>query len=104
MPDISRDVTDNSSPIGARHSSDSPTQNQQITIKGHIRDWMIGVLVGVCLATNIALWIKYAHTETEVRMQEYYLLELDAKLIASGLKKPEDAIAKKMADDGQAKH
>lgn len=34
--------------------------------------------------------------ETEVRMLEYYLLELDAKVIAAGIKKPEDSIALKL--------
>lgn len=33
--------------------------------------------------------------EREARMYEYYTLELDAKLIAAGIKKPEDAIAKR---------
>lgn len=34
--------------------------------------------------------------ERETRMLEYYLLELDAKVIAAGIKAPEDAIAKKL--------
>lgn len=33
--------------------------------------------------------------EREARMYEYYTLELDAKLIAAGIKKPEDAISKR---------
>lgn len=33
--------------------------------------------------------------EREARMYEYYTLEMDAKLIAAGVKKPDEAIAKR---------
>lgn len=39
---------------------------------------------------------QHKETEREARMLEYYLLELDAKVIASGLKPESDSIAKKL--------
>ena len=40
--------------------------------------------------------IYAVNAEREARMLEYYLLELDAKVIASGIKRPEDSIANKL--------
>jgi hypothetical protein len=44
-----------------------------------------------------ACWaIHDAHVaEREARMYEYYTLEMDAKLIGAGVKKPDEAIAKR---------
>lgn len=39
---------------------------------------------------------QMALSERETRMLEYYLLELDAKVISAGLKDPKDGIAKKI--------
>lgn len=50
-------------------------------------------------AIVMACWSMHdAHiAEREARMQQYYVLELDAKLIAAGIKKPDEAVAKKEA-------
>lgn len=64
--------------------------------------WVIAVIVGnsVLMGAGIvlAIWmtVSYRETEREVRMQQYYLLEMDAKLIAAGVKKPEEAVSKKL--------
>lgn len=64
--------------------------------------WVIAVIVGnsVLMGVGIvlAIWmtVSYRETEREVRMQQYYLLEMDAKLIAAGVKKPEEAVSKKL--------
>ena len=36
--------------------------------------------------------------EREARMLQYYTLEMDAKLIAAGIKKPEDSVANKLKE------
>lgn len=46
---------------------------------------------------------KYQETETETRMLEYYLLELDAKVIAAGIKPESDSIAAKLKSKENAK-
>lgn len=38
-------------------------------------------------------WYQTSIAERETRMLQYYLLELDAKFIAAGLKKPDEAIS-----------
>jgi hypothetical protein len=60
------------------------------------KTFVISILVALnCLAT-IAMFLEWRLAERETRMQEYYLLELDAKFIAAGLKKPQESIAKEM--------
>jgi hypothetical protein len=60
------------------------------------KTFVISILVALnCLAT-IAMFLEWRIAERETRMQEYYLLELDAKFIAAGLKKPQESIAKEM--------
>jgi hypothetical protein len=47
-------------------------------------------------AQEARLQLSSKEKETEVRMLEYYLLELDAKVIKAGIKQPSDAIALKL--------
>lgn len=75
-----------------RHSSPSATVN----FFGLTKDVWLGCLLAVSVAANIFLGWAYKATETETRMLEYYLLELDAKFIHAGLKDPAEAIAKRM--------
>lgn len=42
-------------------------------------------------------------TERETRMLEYYLLELDGKVIKAGIKRPEDSIAGKLKQERDTK-
>jgi hypothetical protein len=48
-------------------------------------------------AIVIACWAIHdaGRAEREARMYEYYTLEMDAKLIAAGVKKSDEAIAKR---------
>lgn len=69
-----------------------------------VATWVIGIIVGNSILVGasivLAVWmiVSYQHAEREARMQQYYLLELDAKFIAAGLKKPEEAISKKQQE------
>lgn len=66
-----------------------------------VASWAIAVivvnsiLIGVGIVLAIWMTVSYRETEREVRMQQYYLLEMDAKLIAAGVKKPEEAVSRK---------
>jgi hypothetical protein len=57
---------------------------------------LCAALCGMSLV--LSAWSAYTavKAERETRMQQYYLLELDAKVISAGIKKPEDAIASKL--------
>jgi hypothetical protein len=57
---------------------------------------LLWVFVGINLAVTLGMFAEWRISEREARMLQYYLLELDAKFIASGLKKPEDSIAGKL--------
>jgi hypothetical protein len=56
--------------------------------------WANTLIAGLAIA--IALWAIFqaSISERETRMLEYYVLEMDAKLIAAGIKKPEESVAK----------
>lgn len=58
--------------------------------------WANTMICGLAIA--LSLWAIYQASiaERETRMLEYYVLEMDAKLIAAGIKKPEDAVANKL--------
>jgi len=51
-----------------------------------------GLSIGLCL---LAVTLSQ-QSERESRMLQYYVLEMDAKLIAAGVKNPDDAISKKL--------
>jgi len=57
---------------------------------------VLGILSGLAFGSAAFSMWQLTQTERETRMLEYYLLELDAKVIAAGIKKPEDAISKKL--------
>lgn len=56
------------------------------------------ILLGASVILAIWMVSAYQRAERESRMQQYYLLELDAKLISAGLKKPEESISKKQQE------
>jgi len=58
----------------------------------------LAILATAGFAFGIMGWHASVKAERETRMLEYYLLELDAKFISSGLKKPEDSIAEKLKE------
>lgn len=75
-----------------RTNSPSATVN----ILGLSKDMWLAALLAISVAANVFLGWAYKSTETETRMLEYYLLELDAKFINAGLKDPAEAISKKL--------
>jgi len=56
---------------------------------------IIGVLSAFGSAMAILAWSKAGSAETEARMLEYYVLEMDAKLLAAGFKTSKESIAEK---------
>lgn len=67
--------------------------------------WAIAVIIGsaILIGAGIVLmvWLISANSraERESRMLQYYVLEMDAKLIAAGVKKPEEAVADKLRQE-----
>lgn len=55
---------------------------------------LLAVLCGIAMVRSESARDEAQKAERESRMQQYYLLEMDAKLIAAGVKKPEEAIAR----------
>lgn len=83
------------SPEAIRGNS-APIQTQKVEISERTL-----AVIAFALATAacvIAAWAIHDANiaEREARMYEYYTLELDAKLIAAGVKKPEEALSKRM--------
>lgn len=67
---------------------------------GKIAAWLIGLIVslGALVGAGVvmAVWMttEYQQSERESRMVEYYIHELDGKLIAAGFIKPSQAFDK----------
>lgn len=57
---------------------------------------VLAILCGVSIGLAAFSYAAAGRAERESRMLQYYLLELDAKVIAAGIKKPEDAISKQL--------
>lgn len=61
---------------------------------GKVAAWVIGVIVGSAAIIGagcvLAAWmvVAYLQTDRDARMVEYYIHELDGKLIAAGFIKP----------------
>lgn len=59
-----------------------------------VAGWVIGVIIanavlmGICAVLAVWMTISYQHEEREARMVEYYLHEVDGKLISAGFLKP----------------
>ena len=58
----------------------------------------LAILSGISVALAITAFYQVTLAERETRMLQYYVLEMDAKLIAAGVKKPEDAVASKLKE------
>jgi hypothetical protein len=60
--------------------------------------WIVGLAVLATLGFSFGVMAKIdaGKAERESRMLQYYLLELDARVIAAGIKSPEEAISKKL--------
>ncbi len=58
------------------------------------------LIAGIAIAMSISAKLDAARSERETRMLEFYILELDAKLIAAGYKTDAESIAKKLKQRG----
>lgn len=78
------------------HAGDSAVVNKTV-VRGNDRTVSVVAITLSVAALVCAGWSIHESmlSEREARMLEYYVLELDAKFISAGLKKPEDAIANK---------
>jgi hypothetical protein len=81
------------SPDASVHGNHAPVQTTRIEISE--RTLTILALAFGCIAIMGGFWsISEAQkAERESRMLQYYVLEMDAKLIAAGIKKPDESVA-----------
>jgi len=57
---------------------------------------ILSVITGIALIRSDSAADKAEKAERESRMLQYYVLEMDAKLIAAGVKTPEEAVSKRL--------
>lgn len=57
---------------------------------------VLAIMCGMSIGLTAFAFNAATKAETESRMLEYYLLELDAKFINAGLKDPAESIANKL--------
>lgn len=60
------------------------------------KGYIIATLIALNLLGTVWMFVEWKMAERESRLLEYYLLELDAKVIAAGIKSPNDSIAGKL--------
>lgn len=92
----------------SRGNGSAATGGSSLTVhQGLSSGAQLFVVVTACLALGLSVGAVViaamssqndSRTEREVRMLEYYLLELDAKAIAAGIKRPEEAIADQLKE------
>lgn len=56
---------------------------------------VLAVISGIAAGLAVFAFYESTNAERESRMLQYYVLEMDAKLIAHGIKKPEESVASK---------
>ena len=78
------------------HANTAPVQITRFEISEKTLS-VVALGVGAA-AIVIACWAIHdaGRAEREARMYEYYTLEMDAKLIAAGVKKPDEAVSKQL--------
>ena len=55
------------------------------------KGFIVAVLVAVNILATLMMYAKWRDAEMEKRMVEYYILELDGKLMAAGIIKPPES-------------
>jgi hypothetical protein len=65
---------------------------------GRLVPWLMfcSVLAGLAVGIGVLALSLGQKSEREARMLQYYVLEMDAKLIAAGVKKPDEAVSKQL--------
>lgn len=81
---------------GTRNSNNSGVTINNLGKTSYI---LLAVFAGFGVGCGIYAMVDAQRTEREARMLEYYVLEMDAKLIAAGVKKPEEAVSKRLNEE-----
>ena len=76
-----------------RIETHAPTALVQHTEHSRLLPWLIflAALAGCAIALSIFQEVESIRTERETRMLEYYIMELDGKLMKSGVLNPSDS-------------
>jgi hypothetical protein len=61
------------------------------TIIDKSKAWIIAVLVAINLVATVVTYHEWSKAETESRMLEYYVMEMDGKLMAAGIIQPPES-------------
>jgi hypothetical protein len=88
------DTIANQSPEHEHAHANSGSSVNQIRISEKSK--ILWVFVGINLAATLWMFAEWRIAEREARLQEYYVMELDGKLMAAGIiKYPESWSARK---------
>jgi len=77
----------------------APVDNSQNKLLPWIAVAML--IAGIAVALAVGAMLNASRAERETRMLEFYILELDAKLVAAGYKTDAESIARKLKDRGE---
>jgi hypothetical protein len=69
----------------------SISQNTRINISDKSKALIVATLIALNLLATVWMFIQWKVAERESRLLEYYVMELDGKMMASGLLKPPDS-------------
>jgi hypothetical protein len=68
-----------------------PVSSAKAIINDKTKTFLISVLVALNVVATMAMYVEWKIAERETRLLEYYVMELDGKMMASGLLKPPDS-------------
>jgi len=90
------DVIANESPEADHAHAHNGSSVNQFRFGGSKREMWLAILLGISTAGTFMMFAQWRIAEREARMLEYYVMELDGKLMASGIiKYPESWSARK---------
>jgi len=73
------------------YGGDGAVSRATAIINDKTKTLLISILVALNVIATGAMFVAYLHSEREARLLEYYVLELDGKMMASGLLNPPDS-------------
>lgn len=72
----------------------------RVTVSDKTRTFVISVLVALNVLATVWMFLQWRIAERETRLLEYYIMELDGKLMASGvIKFPESWSARRQQEE-----
>lgn len=75
--------------------------SNRVTVSDRTKGFVVSTLVALNVVATVAMFAQWRSAERETRMLEYYVMELDGKLMAGGIIKPPESWSAKKRGEGK---